>query len=152
MKSLTWDRGLEMADHKRFSVDTGVPVYFADPKSPWQRGSNENTKGLLRQYFPHGTNFRPITQAQLDEVEARLNGRLEKPSAGAHHQRNSASCCSDPLRSPSLTGGAGPRLGTLKFVQVSAEAGDEHSVIPRVDRCEHRCLVDRHVPDRLSAA
>ena len=75
MKSLTWDRGLEMADHKRFTIDTGVTVYFADPKSPWQRGSNENTNGLLRQYFPHGTNFRPITQAQLDEVAARLNGR-----------------------------------------------------------------------------
>jgi IS30 family transposase len=75
MKSLTWDRGLEMADHKRFTVDTGVTVYFADPKSPWQRGSNENTNGLLRQYFPHGTNFRPITQAHLDEVAARLNGR-----------------------------------------------------------------------------
>jgi IS30 family transposase len=75
MKSLTWDRGLEMAEHKRFTIDTGVTVYFADPKSPWQRGSNENTNGLLRQYFPHGTNLRPITQAQLDEVAARLNGR-----------------------------------------------------------------------------
>jgi IS30 family transposase len=75
MQSLTWDRGTEMADHKRFTIDTGVTVYFADPKSPWQRGSNENTNGLLRQYFPHGTNFRSITQQQLDEVAHRLNGR-----------------------------------------------------------------------------
>src|SRR5439155_3226193 len=64
-RSLTWDQGKEMADHARFSITTGVPVYFCDPRSPWQRGSNENTNGLLRQYFPKRSDIRPYDQAQL---------------------------------------------------------------------------------------
>jgi len=77
-RSLTWDRGLEMASHKDFTVATDVKVYFCDPQSPWQRGSNENTNGLLRQYFPRGTDLSPISQARLDQVSLRLNQRPRK--------------------------------------------------------------------------
>ena len=74
-RSITWDQGKEMAEHARFSVAAGVPVYFCDPHSPWQRGSNENTNGLLRQYFPRSTDFRALTQRDLDAVAAELNDR-----------------------------------------------------------------------------
>jgi IS30 family transposase len=74
-KSLTWDRGKEMADHKRFSLDTNVKVYFCDPQSPWQRGSNENTNGLLRQYFPKGMDLSNVHQNRLNAVARRLNER-----------------------------------------------------------------------------
>jgi len=74
-KSLTWDRGKEMADHQRFSLDTGIKVYFCDPQSPWQRGSNENTNGLLRQYFPKGMDLSNVHQNRLNAVARRLNER-----------------------------------------------------------------------------
>jgi IS30 family transposase len=74
-KSLTWDRGKEMADHQRFSLDTDIKVYFCDPQSPWQRGSNENTNGLLRQYFPKGMDLSNVHQNRLNAVARRLNER-----------------------------------------------------------------------------
>ncbi len=77
-RTLTWDQGHEMAEHRRFSVKSGVDVYFCDPQSPWQRGSNENTNGLLRQYFPKGRSLAGVTQAELDEVAAKLNRRPRK--------------------------------------------------------------------------
>jgi len=77
-KSLTWDRGKEMADHQRFSLDTKVKVYFCDPQSPWQRGSNENTNGLLRQYFPKGMDLSDVNQNRLNAVARQLNGRPRK--------------------------------------------------------------------------
>jgi IS30 family transposase len=74
-KSLTWDRGKEMADHRRFTLATDIRVYFCDPQHPWQRGSNENTNGLLRQYFPKGTDLEGYSQAKLDAVARQLNER-----------------------------------------------------------------------------
>jgi IS30 family transposase len=78
MKTLTYDQGKEMSQHRQFTVATGISVYFADPASPWQRGTNENTNGLIRQYFPKGTDFSLVSERELQEAEDSLNGRPRK--------------------------------------------------------------------------
>ena len=75
MRTITWDQGMEMASHRSFTKETGVKVYFCDPHSPWQRGTNENTNGLIRDYFPKGTDFTKVTEEEVQEMQDQLNGR-----------------------------------------------------------------------------
>ena len=98
-KSLTWDRGMELASHKDVSAWTGLDVYFADPRSPWQRGTNENTNRLLRQYFPKGMSMAVLTQDDLDQVAVKLNTRPRKTLGYDTRQLPSPHCCCDRLNS-----------------------------------------------------
>ncbi|MDZ7737339.1 MAG: IS30 family transposase [Gammaproteobacteria bacterium] len=92
--SLTYDRGKEMTEHRLFTRDTQMAVYFAHPQSPWERGTNENTNGLIRQYFPKGTDFNEVSAYQIRKAQDRLNGRPRKVlKLRRHHSKPSMNCC-----------------------------------------------------------
>ncbi|MGI8645143.1 MAG: IS30 family transposase, partial [Nocardioides sp.] len=104
-KSLTWDQGKEMALHRQIAIDADIDLYFCDPRSPWQRGTNENTNGLLRQYFPKNMSLRQFSPTDLDEVAAKLNTRPRKTLGWATSARRLEELlCGHPISRGATTG------------------------------------------------
>ncbi len=132
-RSLTWDQGPEMRDWKQVRIDAGIEVYFCDPHAPWQRGSNENTNGLLRQYFPKGIDFATVTETELDAVADELNDRPRKRFAFATptEQISESSCCNNRQNPPNAQRDAATAAGAIAFASKQESASDQRERRPR---------------------